>query len=37
MTQKVKLPARETIQRHVANMHEACQKLDAFTLALDEL
>jgi len=37
MTQQAKVPEPETIKRHVTNMSEACQQLEAFTLALDEL
>jgi hypothetical protein len=37
MNREVKIPDLETRQRHVANTQAACKKLEAFTLALDDL
>jgi hypothetical protein len=34
---EAKIPDLETRQRHVTNTQAACQKLEAFTLALDDL
>jgi hypothetical protein len=37
MNSEAKIPALETRQQHVINTQAACQKLEAFTLALDDL
>jgi hypothetical protein len=37
MNREAKIPDLETRQRHVTNTQAACKKLEAFTLALDDL
>ena len=37
INREVKIPDLETRQRHVANTQAACKKLEAFTVALDDL
>lgn len=37
MNREAKIPDLEARQRHVTNTQAACKKLEAFTLALDDL
>jgi hypothetical protein len=37
MNSEAKIPDLQTRQRHVANTQAACQKLESFTLALNDL